>query len=391
MDTKMLLLVVAAVLALVVIVVVVVILSRKSSHTPPSPRVEPPAPQGAEIQGSVFQTVSPAPSTTITIPNIAAITASIASAKTHLFEVSSVRRPTVKFLAYVNAGDGILADETPGFTVAAKSFFALMKGRFCWHDNIRQYSNVFYANDYAIPKTPTVKSRAYETMLKFIRMTPEQYAQKMWDLAITSFFANLVVGDTLILFLLTHGGVNEKGVEFILGGMDENNMTELARKIPKGVNLVLYSAGCDQSRPIKLPIHISVDSRAKRMLYTDANRESTNMLGNIMTLTDTWSGYLSQFEPPLFPISPATRPAFTAIMLNFIASNKLASSLRTVDAFYTAYAESGWHKIRGDDALPGASTVVIDNIVSGKWNMFRPVLGLSSMEMLRAAIPIVCR
>ena len=372
MDSTLVIWVVSVVLAVMCLVVVAVVILRKSPALAPTsaslqPQIQP------QIQPQVQSQIQS--QTQIVLPNIAAITARIAKAKSQIYAISAVRSPKVKFLCYVNEGDNVLADETPGFVDAAKAFFRTMKGRFCWDD---ANSTVFYANAY---NTPT-----YARALKFVGLTPAQFAQILWNLAITTFFANLSVGDTLVFFLLTHGGVNDKGVEFILGGLDENTMTALAQKIPSGVNLILYSAGCDQSRPIQLPIHFTVDSAGRRIVYKDANRQNNLIKANIMTLTDTWSGYLSQFEPPTF--YKPTSLAFTAILLNFLSTKR---DIATVDKLFTAYAQSGWHRLRSDDAISGDSALVIDNIVTGKWSMFRPVLGLSSLNMLMSPNPMVCR
>jgi hypothetical protein len=309
---------------------------------------------------------------------MAAIVAGINSAKANLFKPAAVARaPKVKFLGYVNPGDNVLAEETAGFVEAAKKFFSGSVASVCWR---KSDASVFYANDFKNSKVAALLS-------KYANVKPDDYAQKLWDLLINTFFSGLTTGDTLVFFLLTHGGINASGLEFILGGMNEATLTELAKKLPAGVNMILYNAGCEQSRSIDLPIHYTVDAAGRRIKYIEGGRKGADIKANVVTLTDTWSGYLSSFEPPTFYVSKGA--AFTAIFLNFAAkfSNK---KIKTVDELFTAYASSGWHALRPDVVPPGDDKIVIDNIISGKWVMFRPVIGLSSESLWTMDAPIIC-
>jgi hypothetical protein len=349
------------------------------------------------------QTQVQAPSPQERDVDVQGIVASISSYTEYRYKFGNkaTSGPRTRFLAYVDAGDGKLAPETPGFTAAAKAFFSKMKSQVCWFDakspcrtftktEILLYNRfpalfngglctTFYAND--IKKL--VANMKYH----------EGVTQLLWDMCLTKFVSDFVFGDTLVLFLLTHGGINdETNTEFILGGVDENTLSELARRLPIGVNLLVYNSGCDQSRPIHLPIHYTVDAKGKEMVYDISNREATYN-ANIMTLTDTWSGYFSQFEPPKFPPLSGPRwtsPTYTTILFNFLASIRHPPG--TIRQFYTAYT-GGWHRLRPDEVPPPTSENeegIIKNIENGTWNMFRPVLGLSSIAFYDAPLKFTC-
>ena len=303
-----------------------------------------------------------------------AIVMGIYEARKKLYQQDAVRPPRVRVLVYVNAGipDGddslsrtpgingpnsllnvktdIQAALTPGFTESAKAFFSLMKERSCWQSI---YANVFYANDF----------------------TNQGVAQLAWTFCLTEFFSDMAPGDKLVFMILTHGATDAKGMEFMLGGMDEKNLTSIAKKLPSGVDLFLYTSGCEQSSPVDCPYHITVDDQGRRMGYNDNTADTYN--ARIVTLTDSWRGYLSQFEPPVFNV-PGVDMAFTSIMLNFLANElPMKSYVTTYNDFFKAYAQSGWHLLRANEVPPGYSEVVEQNIMNGTWNMFRPVIGFS--------------
>ena len=297
---------------------------------------------------------------------IRALVDNIGRARQTLYGSSGAQRPSqTRILVYVNGGDNKLAPVTPGFDAAARAFIKA-RDRTCWSLDAPKASTVgvFYSADYH----------------------NDAVAQLQWASYMTSFFADIVAGDSLVFLILTHGGINQAGVEFLLGDMDEKSLTAVAQKLPPKVSLFVYTSGCEQSSPVETPHHITVDSGGRRMAYPQDDAPVT-FDATVVTLTDTWHGYAGQFEPAQFPVpkfSTPSNPAFTAILLNFLMSRDL-SSVRTYDDLFRAYAESGWHRLRGDDVPPGTSETVKQNIMSGVWNMFRPVLGMSSPSLLQSS------
>jgi hypothetical protein len=303
-------------------------------------------------------------------------TASTASSK-------SVGGGSTRLLVYVNAGDGVLAPVTPGFVKATKSFF----NQPCWRALPNKF--IYYANDY--------EEAILGSNRNALAMTPNKVQlfrdalSLLWTYRMTMFFANMAVGDRLVFLILTHGAINKDGVEFLLGGMDERSLTAIARKLDPGVSLFLYTSGCEQSSPIDCPHHFTVDASGKLMAYDD--NKDVRFGADIVTLTDTWRFYLSQFEPPTFPVNSSSENGFfNPILLNFLATelaklkrkNNTAATLTslTYDELFSAYAQSGWHLLRSDDVPKGVSDEVERKISDGTWNMFRPVIGASSLELL---------
>ena len=281
---------------------------------------------------------------------------------------TSWRPPQIRILLYVNPGDNVLAPVTPGFVESVRAFVSGLRSRkSCWKT---ARIMPFYSTDYR----------------------NSNVAKLLWSLCIKSFFASLVAGDKLVFFILTHGGINSEGVEFVLGGMDERNLTEIAKQVPSEIELFLYTCGCEQSSLIDLEHHITVDERGARISYDDTP-PTTKYVADIITLTDTWRGFLSQFEPPTFDLSiaPPDDLAFCPILLNFLMSSYDAlrkgkkESVETYSTFFDAYATSGWHPLRAAEVPAGSSKLLETRIMDGTWNMFRPVLGFSGANVINKA------